>query len=327
VSACADCLAAATRRSPPVRRPRGDVWTVCSHDRTYPRQLGDLDHVADLQDAPPVLFGCGLLDALASAERRATVTIVGSRRATPYGLAVARQLARDLAAAGLVVVSGLAYGIDAAVHSGALESGGTTIAVLAGGPDVVYPARAVALYRRILERGAAISERPPGTVPERWSFPTRNRIMAAVAEITVVVEAAQPSGSTITANHAAKLGRTIGAVPGPINSRVSAGTIELLSDGAALIARAEDVLDRLYGVGVVAAARVGPTLDPELEPVLAAVETGAGGPDAIAARTRLTGREVAVALTRLELLGYLRSDLAGSFSRTALQPPASTMRR
>ena len=157
-----------------------EVWRVGRGEPAYPQQLDDLDHVDDLDDAPAELFGCGSEAALAAARIEAAVTVVGSRRATPYGLAIAARLGHDLAAAGLVVVSGLAYGIDAAAHRGALEAGGTTIAVLAGGADVVYPARARSLYRGILERGAAISERWPGTVPERWAFPTRNRIMAGL---------------------------------------------------------------------------------------------------------------------------------------------------
>src|SRR5919201_1783611 len=147
MSACEACLAAV--RAGRAAGARGDVWTVCRHEPAYPAQLADLDQVADLDDAPPVLFGCGRLAALARAERRGTVTIVGSRRATPYGIAVAPRLGRDLAAAGVVVVSGLAHGIDAAAHRGALAAGGTTIAVLAGGPDVVYPPRGARGYERI----------------------------------------------------------------------------------------------------------------------------------------------------------------------------------
>jgi DNA processing protein len=313
VSPCADCGGG---------RLAAGAWAVCRHEPAYPAQLLDLDQgLPGIESAPGVVYGCGQPEAFAEAELDATVTIVGSRRATPYGVGIAGEIARDLAAAGVVVVSGLAYGIDAAAHRGALEAGGTTIAILAGGPDVVYPASAAATYRRILERGASISERPPGTVPERWSFPVRNRLMAAIAAVTVVVEAAQPSGSTVTANKAIAIGRTVGAVPGPVHSRVSAGTIALLRDGAAVVTDAGDVLDLLYGVGSGAAARCGPALDPELAPVLEAVEAGAQSPDAIAARTGLGGREVAIALTRLELVGYLGSGPSGLYSRTALRLP------
>src|SRR5436190_8938021 len=157
-------------------RAADEIWRLDRGDPDYPPQLCDLDHVDGVDDAPAALFGCGSTAALAAAAIDSAVTVVGSRRATPYGLSIAARLGHDLATAGLVVVSGLAYGIDAAAHRGALEAGGTTIAVLAGGADVVYPARARSLYRRILDRGAAISERRPGTLPERWAFPARNRI-------------------------------------------------------------------------------------------------------------------------------------------------------
>ena len=192
------------------------------------------------------------------------MTIVGSRRASSYGLGVAEELGRLLAAAGLVVVSGMARGIDAAAHRGALAAGGTTLAVLGGGADVVYPASERRLYREILASGAAISEAPPGQRPEPGAFPKRNRIMAALGAITVVVEAAQPSGSLITARRALDLGRHVGAIPGPVTSRVSEGTNDLIVDGAGLIRGAQDVLDRLLGVGIEAVRRCGPPLEPDL---------------------------------------------------------------
>jgi DNA processing protein len=147
--------------------------------------------------------------------------------------------------------------------------------------------------------------------------------MAALAKVTVVVEAAQPSGSTITANAALQMGRDVGAVPGPIHSRVSAGTNALLGDGARVVAGASDVLDLLFGVGSGAGRPAGPAIDPELVPVLEAVEAGAQAPDAVAARTGLPAHDVAVALTRLELVGYIASSLSGLYSRTALQPPST----
>lgn len=300
------------------------IWSVRHGEPGYPAQLLDLDQgLPGIDRAPRVLNGVGSREALDEAGPDVTVTIVGARRATPYGLGIARELARDLAAADVVVVSGLAYGIDAAAHRGALEAGGTTIAVLAGGPDVIYPASAAPTYRRLLERGAAISERPPGTQPERWAFPTRNRIMAAMAKVTVVVEAALPSGSTITGNDALTIGRTVGAVPGPIHSRVSEGTNALLGDGAQLVRGATDVLDLLFGVGA-GSVPYGPALDPELVPVLEAVEAGAQAPDLIAARTGLPARDVAVALTRLELVGYVASGMSGLYARTGLRAPSQS---
>ena len=194
------------------------------------------------------------------------MTIVGARRATSYGREVARELGRELAAAGMIVVSGLAFGIDGCAHRGALDAG-RTIAVLGCGPDVAYPASHRTLWRRICETGLVISEFPPGATPWRWTFPARNRIMAALAGMTVVVEAATRSGSLITTDLAADLGRDLGAVPGPVTSRASAGPNGLLASGAHVIRDAQDVLDAMLGPGRkpdrAAAAR---SLDPDCKP-------------------------------------------------------------
>jgi DNA processing protein len=173
------------------------------------------------------------------------VTIVGSRRATSYGREVARSLANELGSAGAVVVSGLAFGIDACAHRGALDAGAPNVAVLGCGPDVAYPAAHRGLWRRIAEQGAVISELPPGATAWRWTFPARNRIMAALGGMTVVVEAASRSGSMVTAGFASDYGRRIGAVPGPVTSRASIGPNSLLSTGAVVIREGKDVLAAL----------------------------------------------------------------------------------
>lgn len=212
-------------------------WASCRHDPLYPESLWEA------ADAPWCLYGRGDPALLAElAEPSGVVTIVGARRATSYGREVARSLARDLAAAGITVVSGMAFGIDACAHRGALETG-RTVAVLGCAADVAYPASHRSLWRRVQENGIVLSELPPGTGAWRWSFPARNRIMAAMAGMTVVVEAAERSGSLLTAEIAGNLGREVGAVPGPVNSRVSAGTNDLLADGASLIRNADDVLN------------------------------------------------------------------------------------
>jgi DNA processing protein len=167
---------------------------------------------------------------------------VGSRRATSYGREVARTLAADLASRGLLVVSGLAFGIDACAHHGALDAGGTTAAVLGCGPDTAYPAAHRALWRQVAEHGAVISELPPGSTPWRWTFPARNRIVAGLAAMTVVVEAAARSGSLLTARLAREAGRELGAVPGPVTSRPSGAPNQLLADGAHVVRSAEDVV-------------------------------------------------------------------------------------
>jgi len=279
--------------------------------------------LTDLQErAPSALWGAGDREAVCGLDHGATVTIVGSRRASAYGLRVAEQLGHDLAAAGVTVVSGMAWGIDSAAHRGALAAGGRTIAVLAGGPDVVYPRSARRLYREIVATGAAVSEYEPGALPARWTFPERNRIMAALGKLVVVVEAADPSGSLITARDAVeKLGREVGAVPGQVGMRTAAGTNRLIIDGAALIRSAEDVLDRLAGVGATSVRRTGAPLDESLRLALDAVDSGAATTDAVALAGIADPHRAAVALTRLELLGYVRSNPAGGYVRTTLEHP------
>ena len=297
------------------------VWRIARGDPGYP---GALLNLAD--DAPEALFGCGSKRLAGELDPERTVTIVGSRRPSAYGLEVAEELGHLLAAAGLVVVSGMALGIDAAAHRGALAAGGATVAVLGGGPDVIYPRSERPLYERIVEKGAVMSEVPPGTRPGPGCFPRRNRIMAALATMTVVVEAAQPSGSLITAELAYRLGREVGAVPGRVTSSVAKGTNGLLADGAAVIRDAQDVLDRILGVGMKTARRDGPPLEEELATVADAVGCGAGTPDAVALAAGVEAHDAAVALARLELLGYLRADAAGRYARTALCVPGEGCR-
>jgi DNA processing protein len=289
-------------------------WACCRHDSLYPVGL------RDAADAPWALIGRGDPALIEGLQPEGVVTVVGSRRATTYGRQVARELARELAAAGLVVSSGLAFGIDSCAHRGALEAG-LTVAVLGCGADVAYPAAHRSLWRRICEQGLVVSELPPGTGAWRWTFPARNRIMAALAGMTVVVEAARRSGSLITADLAADLGRDLGAVPGPVNSRGSAGTNDLLAGGACLVRDGQDVLDAMLGPGVRSAERIGPGLDPELVAVLAAVEGGEETSDAIAAALDLSGGAAAAALATLEALGYVTCSLVGIYSRTLLTPP------
>jgi DNA processing protein len=299
------------------RLGRHGLAAICRHDSLYPSALRDLE-----PGAPATLFGRGDLELLAGATPERFVAIVGARRCTSYGREAAHELALLLAGAGMVIVSGLAYGIDAAAHRGALDAGGRTVAVLGSGAEVVYPAGHRELHRRVWETGLVLSEMPPGFHPFRWSFPARNRIMAALAGITIVVEAAERSGSLITARLARELGRDVGAVPGPINSRVSAGANSLLADGAAVIRDPQDVLDALLGAGVASApARTGPALDSDLARVLALVEDGLGTPDTIASAVGLPPQVVATALTRLELAGYLAAGAAGAYSRTPLATP------
>jgi DNA processing protein len=288
-------------------------WACCRHDSRYP------DGLREAADAPWALIGRGDPALLERLKQEEVVTLVGSRRASTYGREVARSLGQELGAAGMVIASGLAFGIDACVHRGALDTG-TTIAVLGCGADISYPASHRSLWRRICESGLVLSELPPGTGAWRWTFPARNRILAGIAGMTVVIEAAKRSGSLITADLAADLGRELGAVPGPVNSRGSAGTNDLLAGGASLVRDAQDVLDAMLGPGVRAAERVGAALEPRLLGVLTAVERGEETSDAVAAAFDVSPAQAASDLATLEVLGYLSCSLVGVYSRTPLSP-------
>lgn len=292
----------------------GGFVAVCRHAGGFPPL------VCELTDPPAVLFGVGRADVLLKLAEAPAVTIVGTRRASPYGTEVAYALGRGLGAAGVPVVSGLALGIDGTAHRGCLDGGGTPVAVVACGPDVVYPRRHRNLHERVRDAGLVLAELPPGSEPFRWSFPARNRIMAGLARMTLVVEAADPSGSLITAEFAKDLGRCVAAVPGRITSSVARGTNDLLKDGATPIRGTEDVLDELFGVGMRPAVAAGTVPEPE-DPVLARVLEAADGCDSVesvATATRLSVSETRAALGRLEADGFIaRSDLGG-WERRAL---------
>ena len=215
------------------------MFAVSPRDPRYPTSL-DAIH-----DPPPHLWIDGLVDAL----RAPAVAIVGSRAASPYGLEVARRLAADLARRGVAVISGMARGIDGAAHRGALEGGGPTIAVLGCGVDVIYPREHAVLAGAIRERGALLSEFAPGTPPYKGHFPQRNRIISGLSLAVVVVEAAEGSGSLITAEFAMDQGRAVLAVPGNVLGGRNAGAHALLRDGAKLVECADDILEELGTVG------------------------------------------------------------------------------
>jgi DNA processing protein len=253
------------------------VVALCRCDARYPTGL------RELSDAPAVLHVHRDAERFVRCAAGDAVAIVGARRASPYGLEQARGLARGLAAAGVTVVSGMALGIDAAAHVGALDASGLTVAVLAGGPERAYPASKRRLHARIVARGVVVSELPPGAQARRWGFPARNRIIAALARATVVVEASERSGSLITAGLAADLGREVAAVPGLVTSPLSEGTHGLIADGARLVRDARDVLELLFGADSPRLARV---------------------PDALGAGRRAAG---ALAADLQELLGEIGS--------------------
>ena len=257
---------------------RARVALVCRCSEAYPARL------RALPDPPAVLHVLG--DPRRSTFRTA-VAIVGARRATSYGLDVSRTLGRGLSRAGVPVVSGLALGIDAAAHAGALEGTGRPVAVLAAAPDVPYPQRNRVLHAAVAERGAVVSELPPGSSAFRWCFVARNRIVAALAQVVVIVEATERSGSLTTADFAADIGCTVAAVPGRVTNRTAAGTNGLIQSGAALVRDAGDVLDLLAeatGSPARVPARAAP---PELDQSLRRAAGRGGGGEGRARRARL----------------------------------------
>jgi DNA processing protein len=305
------------------RRP--EVAGVCRHSAAYPTAL------AQLADPPAVLHCCGRVERLAELPARPAVTIVGGRRASPYALGVAAALGRDVAAAGATVVSGLALGVDAAAHRGATDTGTGVLGVLASGADVPYPRANAALYRRVRDLGAVVSEMPPGTPPARWAFPARNRIMAALAAVTVVVEAGQRSGSLITARVAGDLGHEVGAVPGQVTSPKAEGSNRLLRDGATVFLDGDDVLDALFGPGRDIAGGPRPSLsdrrrgeqraavealEPPVRRVLDSLDSSRGV-EAVGREAGVAPGLVRAALGRLELLGLVTRDGLGRYERTA----------
>ena len=252
--------------------------------------------LGELHDPPPGLFlrGSGDVELL----RLSAVAIVGARACSSYGGQVARMLGRELAAAGLVVVSGLARGVDGEAHRGALEAGGATVGVLGCGVDRDYPAAHASLARGICEHGLVVSEYAPGVEPAPWRFPARNRIIAGLAVASVIVEARERSGALITADFALEAGREVFAVPGEITSSLSAGTNALLRLGATPLTRVSDVLDPL---GIQPARREPAELGEHARAVLAALAEEPAGADELGRVTGLDAAALATALAELEL--------------------------
>jgi DNA processing protein len=288
-----------------VRAPIGRRWSA--HLRTfdgaaYIRMLAKLGCrflpcaqfpplLRAIHDPPPGLFVRG--DADLELLARPSVAVVGARACSGYGASVARMLARELAAAGLVVVSGLARGVDAEAHRGALDADGATVAVLGCGIDRDYPTAHAELAHRIAGTGLVVSEYAPGVEPAPWRFPARNRIIAGLCAATVVVEARERSGALITADLALEEGREVFAVPGEIGSALSAGTNALLKLGAAPVTAAADVLD-VYGLA--------PRDDPVDDELVAHLPATA---DELVRATGRSAADVAQALVELELAGHV----------------------
>jgi DNA processing protein len=284
-------------------RARG-VEIITSASGEYPRQL------REIHDPPGILFALGKLlpaDALA-------IAIVGSRHATPYGLAQAERLAGSLARAGLTVVSGLARGVDAAAHRGALAAGGRTLAVLGSGVLNIYPPEHQELAFDVRRQGALLSESPPESPPLAGAFPQRNRIISGLSLGVVVVEASKQSGALITARLAMEQGREVFAVPGRVDSRASQGCHRLIRDGAKLVETADDVLEELGPLVAPVAIEAGHEVhhpaelllnEPE-QKVLSAVGSGETSVDQVIATCGLPGPQVLSTLTVLEMRRLIR---------------------
>lgn len=276
-------------------------WSRGSTD--YPESLEDLD------SPPEQLYALGDHEML----RAPIVSIVGTRNPTSYGLRITRAIAGALVSAGVSIVSGMAKGIDAAAHRAALEAGGRTVAVLGTGIDIPYPAAHRQLHQLISEKGLVLSENPPGMHARQGAFPKRNRIIAALSPLTIVIEAGEKSGARNTADHALHLGRNVGAVPGPADSPQSVGCHKLLREGCHLIA---DVLDALTLLGLSRPARVrDPDLSDRERAVWAALAEDGLDVDALSTRSKLPARECLAAVTSLELMGMVECQLTGEVRR------------
>ena len=281
-------------------------------DAGFPACLRDID------EPPPVLFVCGQLELLA----RPAIAIVGSRDHTAYGAEVCRELAAYAARAGLVVVSGMARGLDAIAHQAALDAGGGTTGVLGNGLGVVYPAANRALYQRVAADGLLLTEFPPGDKPTAGSFPRRNRLISGLASLTVVVEAAAGSGALITAGAALEQGRDVAAVPGAITSPTSVGCNRLIRDGATPILDPSDLHAFYPGIKSWPPLRDGRGVRP-LPDVLSPAERTlaealSGTPAHIDALAERFEQPVGVLLARLgvlEIAGVVEQGPAGTYRR------------
>ncbi len=278
-------------------------------DEPYPSRL------REVPDPPPALFLKGKLPGAVH------VALVGSRRATQAGLETARALGRALGERGVCVVSGLALGVDAAAHEGALEVGGMTVGVLGCGIDVVYPKENRRLFESVESSGAVVSEYSLGEAPLAWRFPARNRIIAGLCETVVVVEAPEKSGALITARHALEADRDVWAVPGPPGALGCRGSNRLLADGAGVLWDIEEFANALGPGPDGGAAERAPLPVPSLglpateEAVLSGVGFEATGVDAVARRAGIAMQEVLSALAMLELKGFVTRDAVGAYAR------------
>lgn len=311
-----ESLAIATEQLLDGARDRDGLWTVCRHEPEYPERLRRFE---SLSDVPAVIYGVGRKELFDELTDDNGLAIVGARRASAYGREVAYSLANEAAAAGMIVVSGMALGVDGAAHRGALQGGGRTIAVLAGGPELAYPRSHRLLHEQIRSAGCVVAENPPGTQAQRWAFVARNRLIAGLSAMTVFVEGSEDSGAMHTVRFAEELGTGVGAVPGPITGPLSVGPNKLLSiEGVTVVCGMADVLEELAITPE--APRLPGFADPEID------ELGTQILDLIAAGDRTPRelaqslparrpREISQALGQLELLGMVERETSGEYVR------------
>ncbi len=285
-----------------------DVELIRQSSPCYPRSLGQSP------GAPRALYVRGGAERLVALTDGPVVAIVGSERPTDYGMEMARSLARGLAVTGVTVVSGFANGIAAAAHAGALECDGPTVTVMSGGVDVVAPVSRSGLYERVIESGCAVSTAPCGFKQRAWSAIARSRTVAALATMTIVVEAAEQPWDLRVADFARALGRTVAAIPGRVTSPASTGTNGLLAQGAPLVRGAADALDILYGVrpGEHDAPSAPSGLRRDLRAILERVGAGEDTPGKLTGAGEDPG-DTLLALTELELMGLLGRGDGGRY--------------
>lgn len=310
---------------------RSGAWFIPYGHRLYPVELKQLSH------PPAGLFVSGRESEWQQIVNCARITIVGTRQPTPYGLGVAHALGKAFTAAGVVVVSGLARGIDAAVHAACLESGflgkahqlpkAPPLAVIGCGPDVFYPVENAGLQRQLAESGCVISEYPPGTRPAPWTFPARNRIMAALGDACLVVEAGAKSGALVTADLSLELGRPVFAVPGRLGSPQSLGCNRLAAEGANLVWSIDECLKEFEGLTRMARGERGicgirspdsceqqfSHKDPLAKLVLEALGGGGKTLEEVACIAGCSAREASALLVRLELEGRVTREGLGLY--------------
>ncbi|MBJ7353623.1 MAG: DNA-protecting protein DprA [Thermoleophilaceae bacterium] len=295
---------------------REGLWTVCRHEPEFPERLRRFD---SLSDVPAVIYGVGRKELFDELTDDNGLAIVGARRASAYGREVAYSLANEAAGAGMIVVSGMALGVDGAAHRGALQGGGRTIAVLAGGPEQAYPRSHRLLHEQIRAAGCVISENPPGAQAQRWAFVARNRLIAGLGAMTVFVEGSAESGAMHTVRFAEELGSGIGAVPGPITGPLSVGPNKLLAvEGVTVVCGLSDVLEELAITPM--APRLPGFADDGLDELPAAIlELIAAGdrtPRELAQSLPASvPREISRALGQLELRGMIERETSGEYVR------------